>query len=62
MSGSTGQQTYGQVGGRRTGRRDQSEDTIWDPNNPWATAEGVDPVVLPPTVQQIDPGPAIGLG
>jgi hypothetical protein len=61
LSAST-QQPYGQVGGRRGGRRDQSEDVRWDPNNPWATDVGVDPVVLPPTEQPIDPGPAIGLG
>jgi hypothetical protein len=57
-----GTQPYGQIGGRRSGRRGQSEDTAWDPDNPWATDEGVDPVVLPPVEQQIDPGPAIGLG
>jgi hypothetical protein len=52
---------YGQAGGRRAGRRDQSEEMRWDPDNPWATAAGVDPVVLPPVEQRIDPGPAIGL-
>jgi hypothetical protein len=56
-----GNQAYGQAGGRRGGRRGQSEDTIWDPDNPWATEEGVEPVVLPPVEQRIDPGPAIGL-
>jgi hypothetical protein len=57
----TSEQPYGQVGGRRSGRRDQSDDMHWDPNNPWATEEGVDPVVLPPLEQRINPGPAIGL-
>jgi len=56
------QQSYGQVGGRRIGPSERSEDTHWDPDDPWATAEGVDPVVLPPVEQRIDPGPAIGLG
>jgi hypothetical protein len=60
--GSNGNQPYGQAGGRRGGRRGQSEDMAWDPDNPWATDEGVDPVVLPAVEQRIDPGPAIGLG
>lgn len=33
----------------------------WDPDNPWATPEGVPPVVRPAAEQHIDPGPAIGL-
>lgn len=54
---------YGQgAGGRRSGRRDEGDDIHWDPDNPWETAEGVDPVVLPIKVQRVDPGPAIGLG
>lgn len=53
--------SYGQVGGRRATRRDQSDSSRWDPDNPWETAEGVDPVVLPPREQRINPGPAIGL-
>jgi hypothetical protein len=56
------EQPYGQAGGRRSGRNGRSEDATWDPDNPWATDEGVDPVVLPVAEQQIDPGPAIGLG
>lgn len=62
LSSAGGQQPYGQLGGRRSGRRGQAEDATWDPDNPWATGEGVDPVVLPPVEQRIDPGPAIGLG
>jgi len=48
--------------GRGPGRRDNTaESAYWDPDNPWATDEGVDPVVLPPEEQgPIDPGPAIG--
>jgi len=54
---------YGQgAAGRRSGRRDEGEDMHWDPDNPWETAEGVDPVVLPIEAQRVDPGPAIGLG
>jgi len=48
--------------GRRSGRRDEGDDMHWDPDNPWDTAEGVDPVVLPTEAQRVDPGPAIGLG
>lgn len=53
---------YGQGGGRSSGRRDEANGSHWDPDNPWETAEGVDPVVLPVQEQRIDPGPAIGLG
>jgi hypothetical protein len=55
------QQAYGQTGGRRSRRPGQPEETSWDPDNPWATDEGVDPVVLPAPEQRIDPGPAIGI-
>ncbi|UQU65613.1 hypothetical protein COUCH_04615 [Couchioplanes caeruleus] len=41
---------------------DRSERTHWDPDNPWATHQGVDPVVLPPGEPgPIEPGPAIGM-
>ncbi|MFF5295827.1 hypothetical protein [Paractinoplanes globisporus] len=53
---------YGQGAGRRAGRRDETDGVHWDPDNPWETAEGVDPVVLPSQIRRIDPGPAIGLG
>ncbi|MFG1603015.1 hypothetical protein [Actinoplanes sp. NPDC049265] len=33
----------------------------WDPDNPWRTAKGVDPVLMPTEEPPIDPGPAIGL-
>lgn len=47
--------------GRARNRREQGESDRWDPDNPWATEEGVSPVVLPPDEQgPIDPGPAIG--
>ncbi len=45
----------------RSQREDATGSARWDPDNPWVTAEGVDPVVLPPEDQgPIDPGPAIG--
>jgi hypothetical protein len=52
---------YGQPGNRKTGNGEKADTSHWDPDNPWVTAEGVDPVVLPPGNQRIDPGPAIGL-
>jgi hypothetical protein len=57
---------YGPGYGPATGhpRRDRastSERGGWDPDSPWATAEGVDPVLEPSPERRIDPGPAIGL-
>jgi len=52
---------YGSGASRRTGRREEDE-SHWDPDNPWETAEGVDPVMLPTEIRRVDPGPAIGLG
>ena len=50
-----------QAGRGRNQRDGGAESAHWDPDNPWATDEGVDPVVLPPGDQgPIDPGPAIG--
>lgn len=48
---------------RRRSRKEAREETGgWDPENPWAVAEGVDPVVMPPEPPgPHDPGPAIGL-
>ncbi|GGN16734.1 hypothetical protein GCM10010109_29000 [Actinoplanes campanulatus] len=49
-----------------TGRRQSPRDTEniqnhhWDPDNPWETTEGIDPVLLPSPEQRIDPGPSIG--
>jgi hypothetical protein len=60
--GSAPGQPMGNVAGRSSGRSDESEDAVhWDPDNPWETAEGVSPVVLPAAERRIDPGPAIGL-
>ncbi len=40
---------------------DDVDASRWDPDHPWATAEGVNPVVRPPEKEgPIDPGPAIG--
>ena len=52
---------YGPTGGRRDGRENNPVKTHWDPDNPWETAEGVNPVVRPAHEKRIDPGPAIGL-
>ncbi|NJC14696.1 hypothetical protein F4558_004522 [Micromonospora profundi] len=49
----------------RTGRHDDhtAEPSRWDPDNPWRTRQGVDPVVRSPEEDgPIDPGPAIGIG
>lgn len=65
MIGGTGTGT-GMGSGAPMGRRssapadEESRQRQWDPDNPWETSEGIDPVLLPPTVQRIDPGPAIG--
>jgi hypothetical protein len=66
-SGRSGASAHGQPGtmgggqGRARGRRQEGEQERWDPDNPWSTEEGVDPVVLPPDdYGPIDPGPAIG--
>jgi hypothetical protein len=59
--GALAEQGYGQTAGRRSGRKNSDESQNWDPDNPWETAEGVDPVLMPPREQRVDPGPAIGL-
>ncbi|MFI1991193.1 hypothetical protein [Actinoplanes sp. NPDC020271] len=41
--------------------REKIGDRHWSPDDPWAIEEGIDPVILPPEKQKIDPGPAIGL-
>ncbi|MEU1808624.1 hypothetical protein [Micromonospora aurantiaca (nom. illeg.)] len=43
------------------GRADQTKESTWDPDNPWETQKGVEPVMRPPEDEgPIDPGPAIG--
>jgi len=51
---------FGQTG-RGSIRRDQDDLPRWDPDDPWQTASGVDPILLPPPEQRVNPGPAIGL-
>jgi len=58
---SNGQTMAGPMG-RASDRRKGSDGLVrWDPDNPWATAERVAPVVTPVEEPRIDPGPAIGL-
>jgi hypothetical protein len=52
----------GPMAGRGAGeRRPDGEAQRWNPDSPWGTAEGVDPILSPRPERQIDPGPAIGL-
>jgi hypothetical protein len=51
----------GTLGGRPGGVDDRENGNRWDPDNPWETAKGVEPVLQPPPEQRVDPGPAIGL-
>jgi len=51
----------GQQGQRRGHRGEADDHTRWDPDDPWATDEGVRPILFPPNdPEPIDPGPAIG--
>jgi hypothetical protein len=60
--GTASGQSVNSFGRRNSDRRVDADESIrWDPENPWETDEGVDPVVLPSIEQRIDPGPAIGL-
>ncbi|GLY95644.1 hypothetical protein [Actinoplanes sp. NBRC 103695] len=45
----------------RQGGESDSSTQRWDPDNPWATATGVSPILEPQPEPPIDPGPAIGL-
>jgi hypothetical protein len=54
-------QPLGVVPGRSDRRSGDEKARHWDPDNPWETAEGVSPVLLPAKPPRIDPGPAIGL-
>ncbi len=55
-------QPFGSVGARTHHEPESPEPaTKRDPENPWSTAVGVDPVLRPTPLQYIDPGPAIGL-
>ncbi|MFI7598859.1 hypothetical protein [Actinoplanes sp. NPDC049681] len=47
-------------GGRRRPGGSPDGGQRWDPDNPWETAEGVDPVIVPDhSGDRIDPGPGI---
>jgi hypothetical protein len=53
--------TSGHPGRRQHSRSDEDpQNRRWDPDNPWETTDGVDPVLLPSPEQRIDPGPTIG--
>lgn len=54
----------GPAGRHRRGDADEQPPAkTWDPDNPWETDAGVEPVVLPPPpAGRVDPGPAIGSG
>ncbi len=52
---------FGHLPGRRQSSADPQDEPHWDPNNPWETARGVDPVIMPSREPRIDPGPVIGL-
>jgi hypothetical protein len=59
--GTLSEHAYGHAGGQKSTRNKTDETQRWDPDNPWETDEGVEPVLLPPLEQRVDPGPAIGL-
>ncbi|GIE79486.1 hypothetical protein Aph02nite_54360 [Actinoplanes philippinensis] len=61
IGGMIGQE--GAVTPRRGGssrKEDEARFLNWDPDNPWETNSGVDPVLSPPPEQKINPGPTIG--
>nr|WP_230688862.1 hypothetical protein [Micromonospora sp. WMMC415] len=64
ITGSSGIPTamgQGATHGQAARRNEPSVERTWDPDHPWETDRGVDPVVLPPKDEgPIDPGPAIG--
>jgi hypothetical protein len=61
LGGLIGQDAVARPGQRSTSRRsDDAQSQRWDPDNPWETGNGMDPVLLPASEQRIDPGPTIG--
>ena len=49
------------AGGPGGSRQNDEEAKRWNPDQPWETEQGVEPVLLPPRpLGRIDPGPAIG--
>ncbi|WP_433792173.1 hypothetical protein [Actinoplanes sp. CA-252034] len=41
-------------------RDEETRPQYWDPDNPWETESGMDPILFPRDEQRIDPGPTIG--
>ncbi|MFI6268200.1 hypothetical protein [Micromonospora zamorensis] len=65
IGGAPGIWSPGSGAASRPSRRegDTTEPKRWDPDNPWETQHGVNPVVLPPDDDgPVDPGPAVGMG
>lgn len=62
IAGGAGQRSGVPISGGRGGKLgDNSGTAHWDPDNPWATDDGVAPVMMPSRRPgRIDPGPAIG--
>ncbi|SDT76476.1 hypothetical protein SAMN04489716_7633 [Actinoplanes derwentensis] len=61
VGGMIGQDGASRPGQRRSARDNEEADRLrWDPDNPWETENGVDPILLPAQEQRIDPGPSIG--
>ncbi|MEU4162208.1 hypothetical protein [Actinoplanes sp. NPDC026670] len=60
VGGMIGQDSGIRPGQRNASRREDEANRQWDPDNPWETLEGVNPVLLPSQEQRINPGPTIG--
>jgi hypothetical protein len=61
LGGVIGQSTPASPGRRSAIHAEhESRSSSWDPDNPWETASGMDPVLLPQPEQRINPGPTIG--
>jgi hypothetical protein len=61
IGGMIGQTAAVPPGRREMSRReDEQRSQHWDPDNPWETSIGIDPVLLPAEEQRINPGPTIG--
>jgi hypothetical protein len=61
IGGMIGQDGFARPAQRPATRRDSELNTRnWDPDNPWETESGIDPILLPRPEQRINPGPTIG--
>jgi hypothetical protein len=61
IGGMIGQDAVARPGQRSYSRSDhETQSQRWDPDNPWQTESGMDPVLLPADEQRINPGPTIG--